>query len=141
MEVLRKTILLGFVFLLALLSSAAYEIPSQSGINMTLSGGYVAPDQSDVNLTLSDIEISSIANEVTGRSAIEQGISAVLSKSADKTDYRVYLRRSNGSQETGVFDKYVESGSQRWVFNYITEGENFTSMLNLTPTVYVWEGF
>ncbi|MBU0979342.1 MAG: hypothetical protein KJ709_00920 [Nanoarchaeota archaeon] len=33
----------------------------------------------------------------------------------------------------------LTSESQYWAFNYITLGENYTNMVNITPSLYIWE--
>ena len=43
------------------------------------------------------------------------------------------------SQDLGTFDKFASYNSQRWAFNYITTGESYTSMINITPAFYVLE--
>ena len=42
-------------------------------------------------------------------------------------------------QMLGSFDKVANKASQYWAFNYITLGEDYTNMKNLTPSLYVWE--
>jgi|SRR3989344_8815416 len=81
----------------------------------------------------------SYANEDTARAAIESGINGALSSPAIYTDQQMYLRNSSNSQDLGSFDKVASKGSQRWAFNYITAGESYTNMFNLTPSVYVLE--
>ena len=55
------------------------------------------------------------------------------------TDQQIYLRYMNGSQSLGTFDKVASYGSQRWGFNYVTDGESFTHMDSLGTTVNIWE--
>ncbi|MBU0979895.1 MAG: hypothetical protein KJ709_03750 [Nanoarchaeota archaeon] len=33
----------------------------------------------------------------------------------------------------------LTSESQYWAFNYITNGEDYTNMVNITPSLYIWE--
>ncbi|PIN87280.1 hypothetical protein COV19_00150 [Candidatus Woesearchaeota archaeon CG10_big_fil_rev_8_21_14_0_10_44_13] len=79
------------------------------------------------------------ASETEGRTAIEQGINnSVIGGAIIYTDY--YIRYLNESREViGLFDKITENLNQTWAFNYITAGELFTNMGNLTNKVYVLE--
>ena len=49
------------------------------------------------------------------------------------------MRYLNGSQKLGSFDKVASYGDQRWAFNYVTTGESYVNMVNMTPTLYVLE--
>ncbi len=80
------------------------------------------------------------ANETEGRSAIEQGVRDSLGIGATiYTDQQIYTRNISGGQQLAKFDKFTLNGTKRWAFNYITSGENFTNMRNITPTFYVLE--
>jgi len=94
------------------------------------------------NLTsLGDAESTGIANEANGNTAIVQGIrQSVLGTGADiYTDQQIAIRYSNGTQILVSFDKVALSGNQTWAFNYITDGESWSGMSNLSTTVYIWE--
>ncbi|HLC97107.1 MAG TPA: LamG domain-containing protein [Candidatus Nanoarchaeia archaeon] len=79
------------------------------------------------------------ANEAEGRTAIETGINNALISPAVYTDKQIYLRNKLNNQDIGTFDKVAVKGSQRWAINYITTGESYTNMFNITPVVYVLE--
>jgi len=80
------------------------------------------------------------ANETEGRNSIVLGIQDVLgNNTAIYTDQQIYTRNLTNGQKLGRFDKATAYGSQRWAFNYVTTGESFTSMLNMTPALYIWE--
>ncbi|VVB76330.1 Uncharacterised protein [Candidatus Tiddalikarchaeum anstoanum] len=87
-----------------------------------------------------DVNIGEMnATELEGRNAIEEGIhSSVLGPSAViYTDQKLYIY--NGTHKLGTFDKVVKTNNQVWAFNYITSGENYQSMKNLTNVIYFWE--
>ena len=79
------------------------------------------------------------ANETEGDDAIVTGTLNKLPNSIIHDTQQVYIRLSNGTQQLGTFDKFVINNSQRWAFNYITTGESYTSMNNITPSFYVLE--
>jgi len=79
------------------------------------------------------------ANESEGDDAIEQGILNVLPDAIIKDEQQVNIDFAGPGREIGRFDKYVINGSKRWGFNYVTEGENFTNMNNLSTVYYVME--
>lgn len=81
-----------------------------------------------------------IADEAEGRTAIELGIRHSLGQNAlIYSDQQVYARYLNTSQKLATFDKFTQNDAKRWDINYVTAGENFTSMQNITPSLYVLE--
>lgn len=91
----------------------------------------------DVTVTFELSEVP--ANESQAREAIESGIDDALDDYTVYTDQKVHIRTLNNTQQTGSFDKVAVSNNQTWVFNYVTSGESFLNMLNITPVFYVWE--
>ncbi len=80
------------------------------------------------------------ATESEGKAVIETGITNALGEGADVyTDQQIYIRYLNGTQSLGTFDKVASYGSQRWAFNYVTDGESFTNINSLGTTVNIWE--
>lgn len=63
----------------------------------------------------------------------------VLPSASIYTDQQIYARYLNGTQMLGTFDVIAAYGSQRWAFNYILTGDNYTNLFNMTPSLYVWE--
>ncbi len=100
-----------------------------------------ATDGDDTDNLSIVITVVKIADELEGREAMENATNLTISSSNRTifTDQQVYIRYENNTQMLGRFDKFVNSTSQRWLFNYNTTGENFTMMVNLTPSVFVWE--
>lgn len=95
----------------------------------------------DAPVTRLGPEEQSTADESGGDSAIEQGIrSSVIGPNAViYTDQQVYERYLNTSQRNATFDKFTLNGTKRWAINYVTTGENFANMLNMTPSLYILE--
>ncbi|MEK6839605.1 MAG: hypothetical protein AABX72_01575, partial [Nanoarchaeota archaeon] len=79
------------------------------------------------------------ANETDGDSAITQGILNATSTAVIHTEQQVYTRSVSGTQQLGRFDRVAVFNNQRWAFNYITAGESFTNMNNITTNFYVLE--
>lgn len=79
------------------------------------------------------------ANGVLGDAAIHQGILNSLPLASIFNETQVYTRNTTGTQQLGRFDRIAISGNKRWAFNYITTGESFTNMLNLSTTLFVFE--
>ncbi|MBU0958355.1 MAG: hypothetical protein KKB31_00275, partial [Nanoarchaeota archaeon] len=80
------------------------------------------------------------ANESEGRNAITEGINNVIPYADIYTDLEIDVRYFDGTQNNGVFDKVAFNGSQRWGFNYVTDGESFTNMDSSSYGVFnVWE--
>jgi len=85
-------------------------------------------------------ETQNYANETEGRDAIEEGIYNATPSATIYTDLEVDVRHFDGTQENGVFDKVSFNGTQRWGFNYVTDGESFTNIANSSYYVFnVWE--
>ncbi|MFA5887355.1 MAG: hypothetical protein WC852_01430 [Candidatus Nanoarchaeia archaeon] len=78
-------------------------------------------------------------SESAARGQIVESVLSQLPSASIYTDQQVYVRYLNGSQILGTFDKLAVYGNQRWAFNYISSGESFTGITNLTPSLYVWE--
>lgn len=92
------------------------------------------------NFFLGTGELIYYNNETGGRAAIAQGIQDALGNNTlIYTDQQIYTRNLTNGQQLGRFDKVAVYGSQRWAFNYITTGESFTNIRNMTPVLYVWE--
>jgi len=86
--------------------------------------------------TTGDTEIN-LASEQDGRNAIEQGVvGSELQTYSIETDHQLTIRLLNGSQYTGIFDKYVSSANKRWGFNYDPSTPP-SLFFNITPTFYV----
>ena len=86
------------------------------------------------------ITYTPFANETQGDAAIEQGILNILGNGTTiYNETQVYTRNKTNAQQLGRFDKFTMNGSKRWAINYITPGENFTRMYNLSDTVFVLE--
>jgi len=79
------------------------------------------------------------SNETAGDAAIETGILNSLPNATIHDEQQVYIRLNNGTQQIGRFDKFVQYGNQRWGINYITEGESYTYMNNVSDVFYVLE--
>lgn len=79
------------------------------------------------------------ATESEGDAAIVQGILNAIPTATIHDSQQVYTRNVSGTQQLGRFDKLAVYGSQRWAFNYITIGESFMNMNNLSTTFFVLE--
>ena len=81
-----------------------------------------------------------IANETEGRDAIEAGIMNILGNATTiNTDQQVYTRTVADVQQLASFDKFTLNGTKRWSINYITAGEEYANMTNLSNNVYFLE--
>ena len=87
------------------------------------------------------IKVEKIANEAEGRIAIARGINSSLNVTNRTifTDQQAYIRYEDDDQKLGRFDKFVNSTSQRWMFNYNTSNEIITNMTNISNMVNIWE--
>ncbi|VVB75196.1 Uncharacterised protein [Candidatus Tiddalikarchaeum anstoanum] len=83
-----------------------------------------------------------VADEAAGSAAIEEGIhSSILgSNIATYPNQKVYIRYKTGDQNMNSFDRVVKTNNQLWAFNYVTTGENYSNMNDITSAVYIWEG-
>ncbi len=79
------------------------------------------------------------ATEAEGDVAIEQGIKNALVSPAIYSEPYVATRKTNNTQQLGKFDRVASSSGKRWAFNYISAGESFTNMANLSITLFVFE--
>ena len=79
------------------------------------------------------------ANETEGDAAITQGILNSLPTAVIHPEQQVYTRSAAGTQQLGRFDRIAIFNNQRWAFNYITSGESFTNMNNISTNFYVLE--
>ena len=79
------------------------------------------------------------ANETDGDDAITQGILNALPAATIHPEQQVYTRSSSGTQHLGRFDRVAVFNNQRWAINYITTGESFTNMNNISTNFYVLE--
>ena len=93
----------------------------------------------DENYSIRFFHPAMIANEAEGRTAIETGITNALGSTTIRTDQQVYTRDTSNVQQLGTFDKFVGNATKRWSFNYITTGESYTNMNNVSNTVYILE--
>ncbi len=79
------------------------------------------------------------ATEAEADAAIEQGIKNALASPTIYAEQQVYTRKTANLQQFGRFDRVAASGAKRWTFNYVSSGESFTNMTNLSTTVFVFE--
>ncbi len=79
------------------------------------------------------------ANETAGDDAITQGILNALPVAAIHPEQQAYIRSSSGTQQLGRFDQIAVFNNQRWAFNYITSGESFMNMNNISTNFYTLE--
>ncbi|MFH1592726.1 MAG: hypothetical protein ABIB47_05155 [Candidatus Woesearchaeota archaeon] len=86
------------------------------------------------------LSISHIATEGEGREAIEEGfLNTLISGYGNYTDQQVYIRNITNGQQLGLFDKVAVKENQTWAVNYVTSGESFENMVNITPVFYTLE--
>ena len=98
------------------------------------------PYVGELNLTFYQSSGGGSATESEARTAIEDGIKDNFASAAILTDQEVYFKYVNGTQRTGIADKYFTYGNKRWVFNYLTGTDTTNAMSNLSTSVYIWEG-
>ena len=81
------------------------------------------------------------ANETEGDTAIQQGILNTLPNAIINNEQQLYTRHSNNTQQLGRFDKLAFNSTlnKRWAINYITSGESFTNMANLSKSLFILE--
>ncbi|MDP1695135.1 MAG: hypothetical protein Q8L34_06360, partial [Candidatus Woesearchaeota archaeon] len=79
------------------------------------------------------------ANETEGDAAIAQGIQNIIPNAVIHDTQQVYIRTSSNTQQLGTYDKFTLNDTKRWSMNYITSGETFANMQNLTETVFFLE--
>ena len=79
------------------------------------------------------------ATEENADAAIEQGVHNSLPVAFIHGEQQIYIRKANNIHQQGRFDKFAINSLKRWAFNYISEGEDPTTMLNLSTTVFVYE--
>ncbi|MBI1970044.1 hypothetical protein HYS48_05090, partial [Candidatus Woesearchaeota archaeon] len=98
-------------------------------------------DTEDVDEKMITIKVEKIANETEGRNATEIGTNSSLPETNRTifTDQQVYLRYEDNDQKIGTFDKFVNSTSQRWMFNYNFSNNPFTNMTNISNILNTWE--
>ncbi len=77
--------------------------------------------------------------ELDGDVAITTGILNVLPTAIIHNEQQVYTRNASNTQQLGRFDKFVQYNNQRWAFNYVTSGESFTNMQNISNIFFVLE--
>lgn len=81
-----------------------------------------------------------VADEPQGVAAIETGISnALVSGYTVHSNQKIYVRRLDGTQSYGTFDRVAKWNGKIWAFNYITGLDNLMGMLNMTPVLHVLE--
>ncbi|MFH1592201.1 MAG: hypothetical protein ABIB47_02440 [Candidatus Woesearchaeota archaeon] len=86
------------------------------------------------------LSISHIATENEGREAIEEGfLNSLISGYGNYTDQQVYIRNITNGQQLGLFDKVAVKENQTWAVNYVTSGESFENIVNITPVFYTLE--
>ncbi|MDP1694959.1 MAG: hypothetical protein Q8L34_05465, partial [Candidatus Woesearchaeota archaeon] len=88
------------------------------------------------------VTYSSFANEATGDSAIRQGIQNALGTNfLVYHETQLYIQNTTIQHQLGRFDEIAVStnSAKYWNINYVTQGESFTHMNNLTSVVYVLE--
>ncbi len=79
------------------------------------------------------------ANESEGDAAIRQGIRNALPSAIIYDEQQVYTRNVSNTQKLGKFDEFAMYSNKRWAFNYITMGESYTNMNNISNVLYVVE--
>lgn len=80
------------------------------------------------------------ANETVGDNAIVTGIVNALGNSVPiYSDQLIYVRNQTNNQTSGKFDKVASNSTKRWAINYVTAGENYANIYNLTPSFYTLE--
>jgi len=79
------------------------------------------------------------ANETQGDEATKQGILNAISQPEIHDEQQVYEVLADGTQTISSFDKFTTYQGQSWAFNYITSGEGFTSMGNVSTSFFVSE--
>ncbi|MDP1694180.1 MAG: hypothetical protein Q8L34_01440 [Candidatus Woesearchaeota archaeon] len=85
---------------------------------------------------------ASLANETEGEVAIIQGIiNALGTVVLIHDEQQIQTRTTANVQQLGRFDEFAIStnSSKRWGINYVTSGESFTNMNNLSNVVYILE--
>lgn len=87
------------------------------------------------------IKYEPVANETEGDNAIQQGILNILPNAIIYNDQQINTRDWNNVRQSGRFDKFAFNSTlnKRWAFNYITSGESFTNMANLSKSVFILE--
>lgn len=88
-----------------------------------------------LNITL----VSNATLESLARSRIETAMINALGSPIIYTGQQIYLRRLNGTQLLGTFDKVAVFGNQRWAVNYLIGSDSYVAMGNLTPVLYTFE--
>ena len=82
----------------------------------------------------------SYATESEAALAIRDAIqSALFSSYLNFTYQKIYSRQISNAQNYGTFDIVAKKGSKVWAFNYITNGESYVRMPNMTPVLYTSE--
>lgn len=86
------------------------------------------------------LNLTVFADEFEGRKAIERGITNAFETTVGIfSDQLIYTRDTTNAQQFARFDTVTLNLSKRWGINYITPGESFVSMNNLSTTVYTQE--
>ncbi len=96
-------------------------------------------DVSSNQRPLLTITYTPTANETEGNAAIEQGILNQIPTATIYDEQKTYTRDMNNLQKQGQFDKLASYNNQRWAINYVTDGESFVNMSNLSTTFFTLE--
>ncbi len=152
---LNLTVFSGFNYFN--LSLASLDIENTLSNNLTWFGFGFKANESNLTLipqnlskfrpgTWSDVSERPIltityrfANESEGDIAIQQGILNVLPNATIHNEQQVYTRHSTNLQQLARFDRFAIFNNKRWAFNYITEGETYANMNNLSSTLFTLE--
>ncbi len=104
----------------------------------------VFSSKDDANRTrrpLLTITYLNVANESEGDTAIQQGIQNKIPNPIVYNEQQVYTRNWNNVQQLGRFDRFAFNSTlnKRWAINYVTSGESFTNMVNISKSLFILE--
>jgi hypothetical protein len=108
-------------------------------VNFSADHSGLTPELDYLTLRVTEVAAAASATEAEGDIAIEAGINSSISSATKYGEQQVYVRNLSNNQTLSAFDWVASSGSQRWLFNYITAGESYSYAPNLTTAVYVLE--
>jgi hypothetical protein len=83
-----------------------------------------------------------ITNLVANRTlALDNGIhkSSIWPGATIYSDQQVYLHDLNNNQVLATVDRVAVYGNQRWLFDYLEDGESAHGLFNITPVIYSLE--
>ena len=101
---------------------------------------YVACNNSNgetsVNIT---INLSGGYLPINATAAMLAGVNDALTSPTTYTSQQVYIRYADGTQNLTTMDVVASEGNQRWFLNYILDTDLFTNLIQIVPSLYVWE--